>query len=133
MKSQFRLKTAVLFSLVTLFFISACSKEPMLSEDTQLASRPAKLMILGQNSNDTFLKYPATVKAENVSALSFEVGGVVSELLVVESQEAPGTFTTCGIIFALAVSQTPSSVVFPLCRQSQWGLGALQETLFHCQ
>ncbi len=87
MKSQFRLKTAVLFSLVTLFFISACSKEPMLSEDTQLASRPAKLMILGQNSNDTFLKYPATVKAENVSALSFEVGGVVSELLVVESQE----------------------------------------------
>jgi RND family efflux transporter MFP subunit len=59
----------------------------MLSEDTQLESRPAKLVVIGQNSNDTFLKYPATVKAENVSALSFEVGGVVSELLVVESQK----------------------------------------------
>ena len=39
----------------------------------------------------------------------------------------------CGFEAALTVSQTPSSVVFPLCRQSQWGLGALQETLFHCQ
>jgi RND family efflux transporter MFP subunit len=67
--------------------LSACSKEPMRSENTQLESRPAKLVVIGQNSNDAFLKYPATVKAENVSALSFEVGGVVSELMVVESQE----------------------------------------------
>jgi RND family efflux transporter MFP subunit len=88
MKSYFGLRTAVVLPFVTILFLSACSKEPMQPDDTQaLESKPAKLVVIGQKSSDAFLNYPATVKAENVSALSFEVTGVVDELLVVESQE----------------------------------------------
>ncbi len=42
------------------------------------------------------------------------------------------TFTVCGRIFKLAVSQTPSSVAFPQCCRSRQGLGGVQGTLFHC-
>jgi RND family efflux transporter MFP subunit len=88
MKIYFRLRIPVVLSFVTILFLSACSKVPMESEDTQaLESKPAKLAVIGQKSSDTFLHYPATVKAENVSALSFEVSGVVDELLVTESKK----------------------------------------------
>jgi RND family efflux transporter MFP subunit len=88
MKSYFRLRTSVVLTFVTILFLSACSKEPMQPDDTlALESKPAKLVVIGQKYSDAFLNYPATVKAENVSPLSFEVSGVVDELLVVESQE----------------------------------------------
>jgi RND family efflux transporter MFP subunit len=88
MKSYFRPGTSVVLTFVTILFLSACSKEPMQPDDTlALESKPAKLVVIGQNSNNTFLNYPATVKAENVSALSFEVSGVVDILSVVESQK----------------------------------------------
>jgi RND family efflux transporter MFP subunit len=88
MKSYFGLRTAVVLPLIIIMFLSACSKEPIHSEDTQtIESKPAKLVVIGQQSSTSFLNYPATVKAENVFALSFEVSGVVDELLVVESQQ----------------------------------------------
>lgn len=88
MKNYFRLRAPVVLPFVTILFLSACTKESMQPDDTQvLESKPAKLAVIGQKASDTFLNYPATVKAENVSALSFEVSGVVKELLVVESQK----------------------------------------------
>lgn len=85
MTHHFRLITAYLFSMTAVFLLSACS-EPVQPEP-EIVSKPAKLIVVGQKTEDTFLNYPATVKAENVSALSFEVSGVVDELLITESQQ----------------------------------------------
>lgn len=75
--------------LLCSLFISACDTQPE-SSASNLAEtliRPAKLQSVGGNNNDTYLNYPATITATNLNALSFEVGGVVKEVFVVEAQE----------------------------------------------
>ncbi len=87
MNSPTRLWKANYLLLASLVLISACSQQaeqPTATENSQ--SRPAKLLVVGQAAEESFLNYPATVKAENVSALSFEVSGVVDKISVVESQ-----------------------------------------------
>lgn len=85
MNRLFSLRVTCIFPLAIAMLLSACGKAPDSSGEAPRA-RPAKLITIGQKDEDEFLNYPATVKAENVSALSFEVSGVVEEISVVESQ-----------------------------------------------
>ncbi len=72
----------------TLFFLTACGSEsPSLKKKAEALIRPAKLIEIGQKNSDNFLNYPAVIKSQRLSTLSFEVGGVLKELSVVEAQE----------------------------------------------
>ncbi len=78
------------FSLIlaSVFLLTACDSEPPSSENkTEVLIRPAKLIEVGQTSSNDFLNYPAVIKLLQHSTLSFEVGGVLKELLVVEAQK----------------------------------------------
>ena len=78
------------FSLIlaSVFLLVACDAEPPSSEDeTETLVRPAKLIDVGYTHSDDFLNYPAVIKSQKLSRLSFEVGGVLKELLVVEAQQ----------------------------------------------
>lgn len=89
MNDPMRLKISSILTLATLLFVTACSKDVEQSSkanNDNNQSRPAKLMVVGQTLGNSLLSYPATVKAENVSSLSFEVSGVVEKISVVESQ-----------------------------------------------
>ena len=75
--------------LICTLLITACDSQPSesnsLSEDkTQV--RPVKLKEVGISQKNTYLNYPATITSNKLNTLSFEVGGVVKELLVVEAQ-----------------------------------------------
>ncbi len=68
--------------------LSACDSEPPLAEkESEAPVRPAKLIEIGQANSTEFLNYPAVIQSQQLSVLSFEVGGMVKELLVVESQQ----------------------------------------------
>ena len=72
----------------TLFFLAACGSESPLPENkTEALIRPAKLIQIGQTNSDDFLNYPAVIKSQQLSVLSFEVGGMLKELMVVEAQK----------------------------------------------
>ncbi|MBL4680595.1 MAG: efflux RND transporter periplasmic adaptor subunit [Pseudomonadales bacterium] len=78
------------FSLIlaSVLLLAACGSEPSSSEDkTEVLVRPVKLIEIGQTKSDDFLNFPAVIKSAQHSTLSFEVGGVLKELLVVEAQE----------------------------------------------
>lgn len=89
MKIQVSKRICSLFlSMFTLSFLLACGSEPSEPEDkTVTLARPAKLIEIGQIRSDEFLNYPAVIKSQRLSTLSFEVSGVVRELLVVEAQQ----------------------------------------------
>lgn len=71
-----------------LFFLAACDSKPPSSEnEAAVLAKPAKLIVVGRTNSDDFLNYPAVIKSQQLSILSFEVGGVLKELLVVEAQE----------------------------------------------
>jgi len=76
------------FSIILAFlFLVACDSESPLPENkTATLIRPAKLIEIGQTISDNLLNYPAVIKSQQLSTLSFEVAGVVKELLVVEAQ-----------------------------------------------
>ena len=75
-------------AFLTLFFLAACDSEsPSPNNKTEALIRPAKLIEVGQTNSDDFLNYPAVIKSQRLSTLSFEVGGVLKELLVVEAQK----------------------------------------------
>ncbi len=74
--------------LCLLFFLSACDARPPASENkTKAPVRPAKLIEISQANEVNFLKYPAVISSQKLSSLSFEVGGVLKELLVVQAQK----------------------------------------------
>ncbi len=77
------------FSIIlALFFLMACDSESPLPENkVETLIRPAKLIEIGQKISDNFLNYPAVIKSQQLSTLSFEVAGVLKELLVIEAQE----------------------------------------------
>lgn len=82
-----RIKTPALIFCMT-FLLMACDFEPPLPEKkTETLVRPAKLIEVGQKNNNDFLNYPAVIQSQQLSVLSFEVGGMLKELMVIEAQK----------------------------------------------
>jgi RND family efflux transporter MFP subunit len=68
--------------------MAACDSESLPDvQESEVSARPAKLLLVGHTSSSDFLNYPAVIQAQRLSRLSFEVGGTLSEVLVVEAQE----------------------------------------------
>lgn len=75
-------------TIFVLFLLTACGSESSSPEKkTESVARPAKLIEIGQTKGDDYLNYPAVIKSQQLSTLSFEVAGVVKEVLVVEAQK----------------------------------------------
>lgn len=75
-----------LFVVFTLLFLGACDQEA--SEITQkTVVRPVKLLTLEQASNQESRRFPAIIDAAQSSTLSFQVSGLLLELLVNEAEE----------------------------------------------
>jgi RND family efflux transporter MFP subunit len=73
--------------LIFVFLLTACGSEsPSTEKETETPVRPAKLLEIGQENSNAFLNYPAVIKSEQLSVLSFEVGGMLNELMAVEAQ-----------------------------------------------
>jgi RND family efflux transporter MFP subunit len=69
------------------FLLVACdSGTPPPEKKTETLVRPAKLIEVGQANNNNFLNYPAVIQSRQRSVLSFEVGGMLKELTVIEAQ-----------------------------------------------
>lgn len=70
------------------FLMTACDSGSIPDvQESEVSARPAKLLLVGHASGGDFLNYPAVIQAQQLSSLSFEVGGTLSEVLVVEAQE----------------------------------------------
>lgn len=73
--------------ILSLYFITGCSdKDDSENMSVQTVSKPAKLLTIEDTTTEQYLRYPATVKPQKSTDLSFEVSGVVKEVLVTESQ-----------------------------------------------
>lgn len=75
-----------LFLFLVTLFISACDPHKNIPDNNEILSKPAKLQEVGLSQKNDFLSYPAVIAAQNTSSLSFEVSGVIKELLVIEAQ-----------------------------------------------
>ena len=78
--------------LILTMLISACDSQKQTTQNLlpgkdERQVRPAKLKAVGMSQSDTYLNYPATITSTELNDLSFEVSGVVKELLVVEAQQ----------------------------------------------
>ena len=74
--------------ICAVFLLTACGPEPPLAEnETEAPVRPAKLIEIGHTNNNNFLNYPAIIQSRQLSMLTFEVGGMLKELMVVEAQK----------------------------------------------
>ncbi len=69
---------------VALLLISCDSSS--IDEEANAPARLAKIMEVGHVKSDNFLSYPAVIQSQQLSVLSFEIGGVLKELMVVEAQ-----------------------------------------------
>lgn len=88
MKTKSSYLSHLALATVTVFLLIACDSETSTSDDkTNSQIRPAKLLEVGQTKSDDFLNYPAVIRSQQLSVLSFEVGGVLKELPVVEAQK----------------------------------------------
>lgn len=82
-----RIKLKLSLSLLTAFLFIACdSKTPLNSKQIDQKVHLAKLFNVTASSSNDFLNYPAIIKSKQLSKLSFEVGGILKELFVIESQ-----------------------------------------------
>ncbi|XQF94348.1 efflux RND transporter periplasmic adaptor subunit (plasmid) [Pseudoalteromonas espejiana] len=73
--------------ILSIYFITGCSdKDDSENMSVQTVSKPAKLLTIEDTTTEQYLRYPATVKPQKSTDLSFEVSGVVKEVLVTESQ-----------------------------------------------
>ncbi|MFT5692227.1 MAG: RND family efflux transporter MFP subunit [Oceanicoccus sp.] len=70
---------AVIFTLV------ACDSKP-LPVDATVKTRPAKLFTIGTTNESSFLRYPAVIRSQQLSILSFDVSGTLNRVHVVEAQ-----------------------------------------------
>ncbi len=88
---QSKISTAILSSFLSFLlftFLVACdSNKPAPQTESEPLPRPAKLFEIGQTESDDYLNFPAVIKSDALTELSFEVSGVVKELFVVEAQE----------------------------------------------
>lgn len=79
---------ALILSFVTLSILVACeSKSPPTEKKAESLIKPAKLIEIGLTNKDDYLNYPAVIKSQQLSSLSFEANGVVKEIFVVEAQK----------------------------------------------
>jgi len=69
-----------------LVLLSACGKQETSSEPT-IKIRPAKLVTVSQASSSRSLSFPAIVEAEEAAELTFQVGGKIVVLDVLEGDE----------------------------------------------
>jgi len=74
------------FTLATLIIVllSACGSET--PKEKKALVRTAKLLQVSKTGSGVFLNYPAVIKSMQLSDLSFQTGGVLKKLLVVEAQ-----------------------------------------------
>ena len=73
---------------VMVFLLAACDSETSAFDNkADSLIRPAKLLEVGQTKSEDSLNYPAVIRSQQLSVLSFEVSGTLKELLVVEAQE----------------------------------------------
>jgi len=67
--------------------LSACGEEPTQNDAQQSKPKPAKMLTLKAAKESKLLSFPAVIDSHNLTTLAFEVGGRLSELLVVEAQD----------------------------------------------
>jgi RND family efflux transporter MFP subunit len=72
--------------LTTLIFAASCGREDA-EQVREPKVRPVKLITLSGASDLQLARYPAVLDAAQLSELSFQVGGLVAEIAVVDSQE----------------------------------------------
>jgi RND family efflux transporter MFP subunit len=72
--------------LTTLIFAASCGREDA-DQVREPKVRPVKLITLSGASDLQLARYPAVLDAAQLSELSFQVGGLVAEIAVVDSQE----------------------------------------------
>ncbi|MEM8935936.1 MAG: efflux RND transporter periplasmic adaptor subunit [Pseudomonadota bacterium] len=68
-----------------LLLLSACG--PQTEEVAEPAPRPIKLLVVEETGNEIPISFPAIVEASQSSVLTFQVGGLLQELPVVEGQQ----------------------------------------------
>jgi len=75
-------------TLTSVFLLAACDSGTTVTKQAKKSPvRPAKLIEISQKDNDQFLNYPAVIQSQQLTVLTFEVGGMLSELLVIEAQK----------------------------------------------
>ena len=84
---QMRTLSPALAVFMTFVLVACDSGNPPPEKKTETLVRPAKLIEVGQASNNDFLNYPAVIQSRQLSVLSFEVGGMLKELMVIEAQK----------------------------------------------
>lgn len=73
---------------VMMFLLAACDSGTSTSDNkTNSLIRPAKLLVVGRTESEDVLSFPAVIRSQQLSTLSFEVSGTLKELLVVEAQQ----------------------------------------------
>lgn len=77
----------ILSSFLLTFLVACDSNKSAPQSESETLVRPAKLLEIGQTESDDYLNFPAVIKSQHLSELSFEVSGVVKELLVVEAKK----------------------------------------------
>lgn len=88
MRSKLSCLTYLSLSVLTTFLLSSCdSKAPVVEKPKEALVRAAKLIEVGETSNNEFLNYPAVIKSEQLTSLYFEVGGKINELPVIQAQK----------------------------------------------
>lgn len=75
-------------TILAISLLSACGSDaPTDTKQVENPVRPAKLLLVSSTNSDDFLNYPAVIKFQDRSVLSFSVGGTVKELSVIEAQQ----------------------------------------------
>ena len=75
-------------SIFIAFSFNACDSKPLQTDKVSTPQvRPAKLLTITASSTKDFLNYPAIIKSQELSALSFGVSGKVKAVEVVEAQQ----------------------------------------------
>jgi len=82
-----RTNTPALAIFMTFLAVACDSGTPLFEKKTQTLVRPAKLIEIGQANDNDFLNFPAIIQSRQLSVLSFEVGGMLKELMVIEAQK----------------------------------------------
>ncbi len=71
---------------ITLIFLTSCGKRDG-EQVRESAVRPVKLITLSGASDLQVASYPAVLDAAQLSELSFQVGGLIEDVAVVNSQK----------------------------------------------
>lgn len=85
MQKKMRVIHFLFLIFFTLLFLAACGTGSP-EEDIEVLVRPAKLIDISPTGRDDFFSSPAVINAQQISTLSFEVSGLLEELLVVSAQ-----------------------------------------------